>query len=186
MKNDGEICLAAVKESGWALEYVGEEMKKDREICLAAVQQIGYALEYVGEELTKDREICLSAVKKSGVALEYVCEELKKDREICLAAVRKNGEALKYVGEELTKDREICLAAVQQFFTTYDLSFYGLMFVKKQIQKKVLPQTFVHNASKFSLRWDEGMKEHVQNAGQEIFQQGYRIRPISMYPCSFI
>ena len=39
-----EICLAAVKRNGQALEYIKEQTL---EICMAAVQQCGLALKYV-------------------------------------------------------------------------------------------------------------------------------------------
>ena len=45
LKSDREIVLAAVKESGDALEFATEELKGDRELILAAVKQNGFALE---------------------------------------------------------------------------------------------------------------------------------------------
>ena len=102
------MCLAAVQENGWLLEYVHV---KTPEICLAAVQQIGYSLQFVPEEL-KIPELCMAAVQQYGGALRYVPEELKTP-EICLAAVQKYGYALRFVPEEL-KTPKLCLAAVQQ------------------------------------------------------------------------
>ena len=42
-----EICLEAVKQNGYALQYVKEQTL---EICLEAVKQNGYALQYVKEQ----------------------------------------------------------------------------------------------------------------------------------------
>ena len=39
-----EICLAAVQEIGWMIEYVENQ---SREICLAALQSLPYAIAYV-------------------------------------------------------------------------------------------------------------------------------------------
>ena len=58
-------CLEAVKQHGYALQYVKEQTP---EICLEAVKKDGLALQYVKEQ-TKD--ICLEAVKKDGYALQY-------------------------------------------------------------------------------------------------------------------
>ncbi len=110
----------------------------------------------------KDREICLAAVQHTGWALKYVCEELKNDREICLAAVQQDGLSLNYIFEDLKMDRNICFAAAQEVLSTYDLfDFFTkkkrLLFVKQQIQKEVLPQSFLHDAAKFGLYWGEGI-----------------------------
>ena len=45
--------LEAVKQDGWALQYVKEQTP---EICLEAVKQDGYALRYVKKQTP---EICL-------------------------------------------------------------------------------------------------------------------------------
>ena len=119
-----KICLAAVKQNGYALQYVPEKLK-DREICLAALQN-GGELEYIPEKL-KDREMYLAALKQNGGELEYIPEKLK-DREICLAAVKQNGYALQYVPGKL-KDREICLAAVKQ-------NGYALQYVPEKLKDR--------------------------------------------------
>ena len=54
-----EICLAAVKQNGLALQYVIIS-KRTPEVCLAAVKQNGNSLEYVEEQT---HEICLEAIK---------------------------------------------------------------------------------------------------------------------------
>ena len=45
--NDPEYCLQAVKQNGYALQWVKEQTP---EICLEAVKQYGQALEYVKEQ----------------------------------------------------------------------------------------------------------------------------------------
>jgi hypothetical protein len=44
------MCLTAVKQCGWALYAVPEELKT-AELCLEAVKQYGKAFKYVPEEL---------------------------------------------------------------------------------------------------------------------------------------
>ena len=107
-----EMCLAAV-QYGWALRFVKEQTP---EICLAAVKQSGNAFQFVKEQTV---DICLAAVKQNGLALQDVKEQTA---EICLAAVQQNGCALQYVNEQTMK---ICLAAVQQ-------NGYALKFVDEQ------------------------------------------------------
>jgi hypothetical protein len=97
------VYLEAVKRNGWALEYVPSK-NRTNEICLAAVKQSGGALEYVDDQTD---EICLEAVKKSGDMLEYVKNQTD---EICLAAVENDPDAFEYVKHQTD---EICLAAVK-------------------------------------------------------------------------
>ena len=108
-RNDREVVLAAVRESGFALQYAGD-FRNDREAVLEAVRQSGDALQYAGE-IRNDREIVLEAVRESGFVLEYA-GEFRNDREIVLEAVRESGNALAYAGD-FRNDREIVLAAVR-------------------------------------------------------------------------
>jgi hypothetical protein len=99
-----EICLEAVKQNGYALQYV---KKQTPEICMEAVKQNGYALIYVKEQTP---EICMEAVKQNGYTLKYVKEQTP---EICLAAVKQNGLVINYVNENY-KTAEILSAAVKE------------------------------------------------------------------------
>ena len=95
------ICLIAVKINGLVLLFIKNPTP---EICLAAVQQDGRSLEYVKEQTP---EMCMTAVRRNGLALQYVKE---KTAELCLAAVQNNGYAMRYV---LYQTPEVCLAAVR-------------------------------------------------------------------------
>jgi hypothetical protein len=86
-----EICLAAVKQNGLALQFVKEQTE---ELCLAAVKQNGLALQFVKEQT---EELCLAEVKQNGLALQFVKEQTE---EICLAAVKQNGWALGFVKDQ--------------------------------------------------------------------------------------
>ena len=59
-------CLEAVKQDGYALQYVKEQSEA---VCLEAVKQDGDALRYVKEQ---SEAVCLEAVKRNGYALQYV------------------------------------------------------------------------------------------------------------------
>lgn len=98
-----EICLAAVRQNGLALQFV---KKQTPEICLAAVQQNGLALEFVKEQTS---EICLASVKQNyGESLYFVKEQTP---EICLASVQQCGYAICYVEDQTP---EICAAAISK------------------------------------------------------------------------
>jgi len=94
------------------LESATEAQRTDREILLAAVSESGRALEYASDELRADREIVLAAVSEDGDALKFASDDLKADREIVLAAVADDGYCLKYAAGQLTQDPEILAAAI--------------------------------------------------------------------------
>ena len=54
---DKTEALAAVKNDGFALEHVSDELKADKEVVMAAVQNWAGALEYASDELKADPEI---------------------------------------------------------------------------------------------------------------------------------
>ena len=82
-----EESLEAVKQDGFALQFVNEQTKA---ICLEAVKQNGDALQYVKEQT---EAICLEAVKQDGDALMYVKEHLFQNsttKELTMEAVKKD------------------------------------------------------------------------------------------------
>jgi acetolactate synthase regulatory subunit len=129
-----EICEVAVKEDGFALEYVLIDKMTDKEylqICKLAVKNKGYALKYVNTDKTANsyEYICEISVKQSGYALEYVQNDKMTDVEyinICILAVKQSGYALEYVQNDKMTDVEyinICILAVKQ-------SGYALEYVQ--------------------------------------------------------
>ena len=90
-----ELCLEAVKQNPWLLEYVPEKHKKYR-IFNEALKRNGLVLKYVDKK-HQSESLCLIAVKQNGKALEYVYDKTPK---ICLEALRQLGLAADYVNEE--------------------------------------------------------------------------------------
>jgi hypothetical protein len=66
-------CLVAVKENGYALQFVPAGFKQ--ELSMTAVTSNGNALQYVPN---KTQEICLAAVKQNRLALEYVPANIRE------------------------------------------------------------------------------------------------------------
>jgi hypothetical protein len=113
-----EICLAAVKQNGFAIKY---SQCNTEDIYIAAVKQNGLALKFCDYQ---SPNVCLAAVKQNGLALKYVRQQ-ERDYDydndynndpmytyrLCSTALRKNGMALKYVEK---KTYELCYIAIQQ------------------------------------------------------------------------
>ena len=99
----------AVRQNGYALAHISEELRADRDIAMDAVRQNGIALRYVSAELKADRSIVMAAVKQFGWALAYIPSELA-DREIIMLAVAQCGSALQFASDE--NDVDVVAAAV--------------------------------------------------------------------------
>jgi len=65
-----EICLNAVRENGYDLQYVKYQTM---EICMAAVQQNGLVLCYVKQQTP---EICIEAIRQNKKAIRYVHDDI--------------------------------------------------------------------------------------------------------------
>ena len=63
---DVNVALEAVKQNGYALQYVKDQTEA---VALEAVKQNGYALRYVKDQT---EAVALEAVKQDGDALRYV------------------------------------------------------------------------------------------------------------------
>ncbi len=88
----GEEALEAVKQDGYALQYIKEQTE---EICLEAVKENGYALQYVREQTPR---VCLEAIKENGDALQYVSGDAFKTEEMTLEQVCKElGREIKII-----------------------------------------------------------------------------------------
>ena len=93
-------------------EYIKRIKNKTEAICLEAVRQSGYALKHLPEDL-KTGELCIEAVKKNGDALKYVPEHLKTET-MCWEAVRKHRYALNFVPDHLKPLMPYYLETVRQ------------------------------------------------------------------------
>jgi hypothetical protein len=130
-----EICLASVKQSSNALQYV---KKQTPEICLASVKHHGTSIQYVNSVFLT-QEIKTIAVTQDGRSLEYISEQdqtpelciiaishsafnlkfcVNPTHEVYLAAVTKDGLQLKNIENE-NQTYDICLAAIRQNVYAY-------------------------------------------------------------------
>jgi len=117
INTDKTEALAAVKDDGWALEHVSDELRADKEVVMAAVQKqdMGSMLMYASEELKADKELVMAAVKSDGGALLYASDELKADKELVMEAVKSGDDVLMHASDELRADKELVMAAVKLY-----------------------------------------------------------------------
>lgn len=129
--------LEAVRQNGWALEYVPEPFKQDKEIILAAIRQTAFAIVFVSQDHPSYVEFVLEALKQNWRVTRFLGEKWYADRRIALA-LAKDGlslaadifptfdretmlEVLKlspvlleYAPDEFKANRELVLLAVEK------------------------------------------------------------------------
>ena len=86
--NNEELQLEAVKQNGWAIQYIENPSKK---VQLEAIKQNGYAIKYIKNPSEK---VQLSAVKQYGSAIRFIKNPSEK---VQLEAVKRNGWAIQFI-----------------------------------------------------------------------------------------
>ena len=66
IKQTFELCKVAVRQNGFALEFVVDQTE---ELCLIAVKQSGYALQFVKEQTEL---VCFTAIDQNKYAIQFV------------------------------------------------------------------------------------------------------------------
>ena len=88
--------IRALQANGMNLVHI---KNPSAEQCLIAVKQNGYALQYVPFKI-QTYKICLEAVKKHGLALQYVKKQTPK---VCLEAIKQDKASYIHVNDDIKK-----------------------------------------------------------------------------------
>jgi len=132
--------------SGWALEFVSEEMQANPELVSLAVQSSGAALKHASKELRKEAQLVTKAVKQDGLALEFAGKSLRDNAEVVFAAVSQNASAMKFASERLRGDADFMLSAMRR-------SSFALRYASRELRED---RDFIMEAIKhdgLALRW---------------------------------
>lgn len=135
LRSDLYFARRAVEISGFALDFLCEELQSDEDLVVEAVRQNSYAFQFasptlrgssaflirlmnitawhengVRGDVLEPRGVCLGG----GWVMEFATEDVQNDREAMLVAVKSSGGALKFASEQLRGDKEVVLEAVRQ------------------------------------------------------------------------
>ncbi|MDR2583583.1 MAG: DUF4116 domain-containing protein [Fibromonadaceae bacterium] len=187
-----EQALEAVKHSGFALEFVPEELRT-AEVCLEAIRSSiqysiltsGNALEFVPEAL-KTAELCAEAVKNNYSAIKFVPKSLMTT-ELCQNAIKQSSCALQEIPEEFIT-QELCIEAVKDGRRggTYALRFVPEKFkttelyiemIKNREHTWLLLSEYIPEKSKTAELWFEAVKKD----GSVLCHVPEKFRTIEMY-----
>ena len=108
LKDDKEVLLTAVKQSGWTCCYASDRLKGDKDVLIEACKNDGQVLYFASQELRDDKDVVLEAVKNKPIILKYASLRLRSDKDVAIAAVTKGkGKVIEYINPTLRDDEEI-------------------------------------------------------------------------------
>ena len=88
---------------------------------MAAVKQRGFALQLVSEDLRRDREILMDAVKQYGGVLEFLSLELQCDCDVVIESAEHKSDSLQYSNlTRLARDNTTRPAKFCKFLSCFD------------------------------------------------------------------
>jgi len=104
-----------------AIEYAPIEGYRDnKDFMMNLCKVSGYALEFVDEELLSDKELVLQAVRHSyGDALKWAPKDFHRDRDFMLDCVSVSAEVLKLVSNKCKNDEGAKTKSVKGVFFCY-------------------------------------------------------------------
>jgi len=138
-----KICLEAVKQNGYELLFVKEQIP---EICLAAVKQEPYIIRYVNPE-NQTEGIALATVKKNGHLLEYITPQNQTDK-VCLTAIENScGWAIRYIANQKSGYCFLALARNDLTFCDIKKEFRTDEIINYAIQKSAFNIWSIENPS---------------------------------------
>ena len=78
---DKKNVLTIVSEDGWQLESF-DEFADDEDVVLAAVNNSGSALQFASDRLKNDKKIVIAAVSNDPYSISFASDELQSDDDV--------------------------------------------------------------------------------------------------------
>ena len=119
LREDNEICLRALQNSGYALQHIKSDIIHDYARVKELLLNSDFTLENMPEPYCSDRDLVKAAVKRDPAELQYAKPCFHADYSIvkeALQQVRRSPEdhfAIEFIAEELTDDKDLMLMAVR-------------------------------------------------------------------------
>jgi hypothetical protein len=109
--------IERVKNNGWELDELSDDLKKDKDVVLAATSgnEPG-AIECADETIRNDKSVMLPLIIQMPTLMQYAGETLKKDKDFVLTVLKESKDnlvnyALEYADESIQSDPELTAQA---------------------------------------------------------------------------
>ena len=115
LDDDTDVCIAAVQQAPWALQYCSERLKRCPQVVGTAVSIDAFALQYAIGDVLKSRQIIEKAIHNNGwAALCYADATIQGNEELVRQAIAQNSLALGAASDELRADKALVLYALDK------------------------------------------------------------------------
>jgi hypothetical protein len=94
-RTDKDVVIAAVANSGQALQYTSEKLRNDKDVVLEAVKNDGTALKYTSDNLLNDKDFIMTVSKIVDFRIEYLPIHLMKDKMLVNDLIKNSNGNLK-------------------------------------------------------------------------------------------
>lgn len=130
-KDDEEIVLCAVSNTGYALKYASPRLQDNIHVVKKAMttHRYGHVFQFASERLRDDTQLVLHYVGRLGL-LYHVSTRLKDNKEVALCAVYSHGSSLGYTSDRLKDDDDLVLIAVER-------CGFALAYASERLKKKL-------------------------------------------------
>ncbi|CAK9013304.1 DUF4116 domain-containing protein [Durusdinium trenchii] len=99
--------MAAVSQTGHAIQHAAEELRSDRDVVVAALKGSPEAWMLLPPQCTANKDVMLALINLSGRHLQLADSCLKADPDVVMAALRSDVFSLQ-------ADRDFAIEAVKQ------------------------------------------------------------------------
>ena len=163
-KEEFKECLNLIKSSGVFLEDLDENMRENREICEAAVKENITALKYCGKSLLDDEDFVIQAYNyhpnhRAGSFADsdfgYCSERVRGSKRVCESLIKIDPDLFRYFSDEIKDDEYFALLAVSNEYTR------NYSYCSKRI--KAIPEIYMTAIKNKGFILDEAPKEVRDN-----------------------
>lgn len=114
LDDDPEICLAAVQNAPWALQYASDRVRQCTRVVTAAVSIDASALQYAMGDVLKSHEVVRAAASNNGfLALWHADASIQSNEAIVRSALGQNSLALGAASDKLCASKPLVLFAIE-------------------------------------------------------------------------
>lgn len=122
--------LEKLKQSGWNLHYVSNQLKCDIDVIKIAIVSEPEAIKSCPNHILQNKELILILLKEQPLIFEYLDDKLRDNYSIVMTAVRADGYLFSFASERLRGNKQIVLEAMKTSLDTLD-------FASKEIKEIV-------------------------------------------------
>lgn len=196
LRNDKDLVLLAVKETGTAIRHASENLKQDTEVIKEALFNTKEAFQYLPHTFKDDKKFVLESIDQfvsqwlgpkgeqlgmssnlpqPGSILAHVSDRLRDNKKVVLASIEHETEfSLKDVSERLQDDKEIVLKAIKKNSSNFKYASEDL-----RNDREVVYAAIKERDQNFDSKLLKYASEDLQKIVQEKGLKGLEEKPVS-------